>query len=72
MAVRRKPLSAKVVKNLKEKAKKSKLFNLTDLRKSYKQLINIGLKNLSIEIHFGPNLTWNKFSSFMNGVGEPT
>ena len=35
MAVRRKPLSAKVVKNLKEKAKKSKLFNLTDLRKSY-------------------------------------
>ena len=35
MAVRRKPLSAKVVKNLKEKAKKSKLFNLTDLKKSY-------------------------------------
>ena len=35
MAVRRKPLTAKVVKNLKEKAKKSKLFNLTDLRKSY-------------------------------------
>ena len=37
MAVRRKPLSAKVVANLKAKAKKSKLFNLTDLKRSYRK-----------------------------------
>ena len=30
----RKPLSAKVVTNLKAKAKKSKLFNLTDLKEA--------------------------------------
>ena len=33
----RKPLSAKVVTNLKAKAKKSKLFNLTDLKRSYRK-----------------------------------
>ena len=37
MAVRRKPLSAKVVANLKAKAKKSKLFKLTDLKRSYRK-----------------------------------
>ena len=37
MAVRRKPLSAKTVATLKAKAKKSKLFNLTDLKRSYRK-----------------------------------
>tara|TARA_R100001082_G_scaffold106103_1_gene78699 strand:+ start:752 stop:1021 length:270 start_codon:yes stop_codon:yes gene_type:complete len=37
MAVRRKPLSAKVVANLKAKAKKSKLFNLADLKASFRR-----------------------------------
>ena len=37
MAVRRKPLSAKVIATLKAKAKKSKLFNLTDLKRSYRK-----------------------------------
>tara|TARA_R100000426_G_C4789142_1_gene97823 strand:- start:385 stop:657 length:273 start_codon:yes stop_codon:yes gene_type:complete len=33
----RKPLSARVVATLKAKAKKSKLFNITDLKRSYKK-----------------------------------
>ena len=37
MAVKRKPLSATVIKSLRAKAKKSKLFNLTDLKKSYRR-----------------------------------
>ena len=37
MAVRRKPLSARVVSTLKTKAKKSKLFNITDLKRSYRK-----------------------------------
>ena len=37
MAVRRKPLSARVVATLKAKAKKSKLFNLADLKDSYRR-----------------------------------
>ena len=37
MAVRRKPLSAKTVATQKAKAKKSKLFNLTDLKRSYRK-----------------------------------
>ena len=37
MAVRRKPLSARVVATLKAKAKKSKLFNLADLKASYRR-----------------------------------
>ena len=37
MAVRRKPLSAKVVATLKAKAKKSRLFNITDLKRSYRK-----------------------------------
>ena len=37
MAKRSKPLSATVVKSLKAKAKKSKLFNLGDLRAVYKR-----------------------------------
>tara|TARA_R100001198_G_C5215861_1_gene199642 strand:+ start:247 stop:510 length:264 start_codon:yes stop_codon:yes gene_type:complete len=37
MAVKRKPLSARVVATLKAKAKKSKLFNLTDLKASYRR-----------------------------------
>ena len=37
MAIRRKPLSAKVVATLKAKAKKSKLFNITDLKRSYRK-----------------------------------
>ena len=37
MAKRSKPLSATVVKSLKAKAKKSKLFNLDDLRAVYKR-----------------------------------
>ena len=37
MAVKRKALSATVVKTLRTKAKKSKLFNLTDLKKSYRR-----------------------------------
>ena len=37
MAVRRKPLSAKVVATLRAKAKKSKLFNITDLKRSYRK-----------------------------------
>ncbi len=35
MAVRRKPLSASVVKTLKAKAKKSKLFTYSDLKASF-------------------------------------
>tara|TARA_A100001201_G_scaffold81574_1_gene72755 strand:- start:241 stop:510 length:270 start_codon:yes stop_codon:yes gene_type:complete len=37
MAVRRKPLSARVLSTLRAKAKKSKLFNLTDLKASYRR-----------------------------------
>ncbi len=37
MAVKRKALSATVVKTLRTKAKKVKLFNLTDLKKSYRR-----------------------------------
>ena len=37
MAVKRKPLSARVVATLKAKAKKSKLFNLTDLKASFRR-----------------------------------
>ena len=37
MAVKRKPLSARVVATLKTKAKKSKLFNLTDLKASFRR-----------------------------------
>jgi len=37
MAVRRKPLSARVLATLRAKAKKSKLFNLTDLKASYRR-----------------------------------
>ena len=37
MAVRRKPLSARVIATLRAKAKKSKLFNLTDLKASYRR-----------------------------------
>jgi hypothetical protein len=37
LAVKRKALSATVVKSLRAKAKKSKLFNLTDLKKSYRR-----------------------------------
>ena len=37
MAIKRKPLSARVVATLKAKAKKSKLFNLADLKASYKR-----------------------------------
>ena len=37
MAVRRKPLSAATVANLKVKAKKSKLFTFTDLKASYRR-----------------------------------
>ena len=37
MAVRRKALSASTVRTLKAKAKKSKLFNLADLKASYRR-----------------------------------
>ena len=37
MAVRRKPLSERVLATLRAKAKKSKLFNLTDLKASYRR-----------------------------------
>ena len=37
MAVKRKPLSATTIKTLKAKAKKSKLFNLADLKASYRR-----------------------------------
>ena len=37
MAVKRKALSAKVVATLRAKAKKSKLFNITDLKRSYRK-----------------------------------
>ena len=37
MAVRRKPLSASVLKTLRAKAKKSKLFNLADLKASFRR-----------------------------------
>ena len=37
MAVRRKPLSARVLATLRAKAKKSKLFNLADLKASYRR-----------------------------------
>ena len=37
MAVKRKALSASTVRTLKTKAKKSKLFNITDLKRSYKK-----------------------------------
>ena len=37
MAVRRKPLSARVLATLRAKAKKSKLFNLTDLKASFRR-----------------------------------
>ena len=37
MAIRRKPLSAKTVATLKAKAKKSKLFNLADLKASVRR-----------------------------------
>ena len=37
MAVRRKPLSASTIRTLKAKAKKSKLFNLADLKASYRR-----------------------------------
>jgi hypothetical protein len=35
--VRRKPLSASTIANLKAKAKKSKLFNFSDLKASYRR-----------------------------------
>ena len=37
MAVRRKPLSARTLATLRAKAKKSKLFNLADLKASYRR-----------------------------------
>ena len=37
MAVKRKALSARTVRTLKTKAKKSKLFNLADLKASYRR-----------------------------------
>ena len=37
MAIKRKPLSAKTVSTLRAKAKKSKLFNLTDLKASFRR-----------------------------------
>ena len=37
MAVRRKALSASTIRTLKAKAKKSKLFNLADLKASYRR-----------------------------------
>ena len=37
MAVKRKPLSATTLRTLKAKAKKSKLFNLTDLKASFRR-----------------------------------
>ena len=37
MAVKRKPLSATTLKTLKAKAKKSKLFNLADLKASFRR-----------------------------------
>ena len=37
MAVKRKPLSAITIKTLKAKAKKSKLFNLADLKASFRR-----------------------------------
>lgn len=37
MAVKRKPLSARTIATLKAKAKKSKLFNLTDLKASFRR-----------------------------------
>ena len=37
MAVKRKPLSASTVANLKAKAKKSKLFTFSDLKSSYRR-----------------------------------
>ena len=37
MAVRRKPLSAKTLATLRAKAKKSKLFNLADLKASFRR-----------------------------------
>jgi hypothetical protein len=37
MAVRRRPLSASVLKTLRAKAKKSKLFNLADLKASFRR-----------------------------------
>ena len=37
MAIKRKPLSAKTVATLKAKAKKSKLFNLADLKASFRR-----------------------------------
>ena len=38
----------------------------TNLRKSYKQLIKIGLDKMKIHIHFGPTITWDVFEQFMN------
>ena len=37
MAVKRKPLSARTIATLRAKAKKSKLFNLTDLKASFRR-----------------------------------
>ena len=37
MAVRRKPLSARTLATLRAKAKKSKLFNLADLKHHYRR-----------------------------------
>tara|TARA_Y100000401_G_C8253783_1_gene189607 strand:- start:471 stop:734 length:264 start_codon:yes stop_codon:yes gene_type:complete len=37
MAVRRKPLSAKTLATLRAKAKKSKLFNMADLKASFRR-----------------------------------
>ena len=37
MAVRRRPLSAKTLATLRAKAKKSKLFNLADLKASFRR-----------------------------------
>ena len=37
MAVRRRPLSAKTLATLRAKAKKSKLFNITDLKASFRR-----------------------------------
>ena len=37
MAVRRRPLSAKTLATLRAKAKKSKLFNITDLKDSFRR-----------------------------------
>jgi len=70
MAVRRKPLSARVLATLRAKAKKSKLFNLTDLKASYRRGQGAFLSTGSRPGIGMAQWAMARVNSFLNSIGK--